>query len=172
MQEFCPLKIKITLCPGGFLLNLFSPNIHIQFLQTDPHIFPWRISWENLMKDHSFFPLGDDSMNSHNHLSWLCNDIVGRKLLLIVIGTWSPVNSVVSLFHSSAGSCLSKLLPATLISDICTDGKSSGNFRFNFRRSLGYWGPFLESPSDFSGPEMFAVLAFKIKVSIILKTMQ
>ena len=37
------------------------------------------------------------------------------------------------------------------------------------------WGPFLESPDNFSGPKscfMFAVFAFKIKVSIILKTIQ
>ena len=37
------------------------------------------------------------------------------------------------------------------------------------------WSPFLESPDNFSGPKscfMFAVFAFKIKVSIILKTIQ
>ena len=37
------------------------------------------------------------------------------------------------------------------------------------------WDPFLESPDNFSGPKscfMFAVFAFKIKVSIILKTIQ
>ena len=37
------------------------------------------------------------------------------------------------------------------------------------------WDPFLESPDNFSGPKtcfMFAVFVFKIKVSIILKTIQ
>ena len=38
--------------------NIFlSPNIHIQILQTDLHTFPWRISWENLVKDQIFFSL-------------------------------------------------------------------------------------------------------------------
>ena len=40
---------------------------------------------------------------------------------------------------------------------------------------LGNWGPFLETPDNFSGPKscfMFALFAFKIKVSIILKTIQ
>ena len=37
--------------------NLLSPNINIQILQTDPHTFPLRISWENLIKDQSIFSL-------------------------------------------------------------------------------------------------------------------
>ena len=38
--------------------NIFlSPNIHIQILQSDLHTFPWRISWENLVKDQIFFSL-------------------------------------------------------------------------------------------------------------------
>ena len=34
-----------------------SPNIHINILQTDLHTFPYRINWENLIKDQSIFPL-------------------------------------------------------------------------------------------------------------------
>ena len=34
-----------------------TPNICIQFLQTDLHTFPWKISWENLIKDQSIFAL-------------------------------------------------------------------------------------------------------------------
>ena len=37
--------------------NPLSPIIHIQILQTDPHTFPYRISWENLFEDQSIFPL-------------------------------------------------------------------------------------------------------------------
>ena len=36
-------------------VNPFSPNIHIQILQTDLHTFPLRISQENLIKDESIF---------------------------------------------------------------------------------------------------------------------
>ena len=38
------------------LVNLLSPNIHIQILQTGLYTFLWRISWENLIKDQSIFP--------------------------------------------------------------------------------------------------------------------
>ena len=38
-------------------INLLSPNIHIQILQTDLHTFPLRISWENLIKDHGIFSM-------------------------------------------------------------------------------------------------------------------
>ena len=55
VQGFCPLKIKITLFPGGFRLNPLSPSIHIQILQTDLHSFPLRISWENLTKHQGIF---------------------------------------------------------------------------------------------------------------------
>ena len=42
-----------TLCPVGCkpTLNPLSPNIHIQILQTSLYTFPFRISWENLIKD-------------------------------------------------------------------------------------------------------------------------
>ena len=39
------------------LFNPLSPNIHIEILQTDPHTFPLRISWENLIKHHGIFSL-------------------------------------------------------------------------------------------------------------------
>ena len=36
-------------------LTLLSPSVHIQILQTDLHIFPLRISWENLIKHQDVF---------------------------------------------------------------------------------------------------------------------
>ena len=41
----------------GHPLNLLSPNIQVQILQSDLHTFPLRISWENLMKDQGIFSL-------------------------------------------------------------------------------------------------------------------
>ena len=37
--------------------NPLSTNIHIKILQTDFHMFPWRISWENLLTDQGTIPL-------------------------------------------------------------------------------------------------------------------
>ena len=37
--------------------KLRSPNIHIQILLTDLHTFSHSISWENLLRDQSNFPL-------------------------------------------------------------------------------------------------------------------
>ena len=37
--------------------NPLSPNIHKQILQTDLYTFPYRISWEKLIKDQRFFSL-------------------------------------------------------------------------------------------------------------------
>ena len=42
---------------NDFCLNPLSPSIQEQILQTDLHIFPSRISWENLIKDQSIFSL-------------------------------------------------------------------------------------------------------------------
>ena len=61
--------------------NPLSPNIHIQILQTDLQTFPWRISWENVIK-------GDYYVNSHNLISWECIDIVRRRLMLVTLGTF------------------------------------------------------------------------------------
>ena len=33
-----------------------SHNIHIQFLHTDLHTFPYTNNWENLLKDQSILP--------------------------------------------------------------------------------------------------------------------
>ena len=38
-------------------LTLLSLNIHKQILQTDLYTFPYRISWEKLIKDLRFFSL-------------------------------------------------------------------------------------------------------------------
>ena len=37
-----------------FNINHLRPNIQIQILQTDLHIFPYRISWANLFVDQGF----------------------------------------------------------------------------------------------------------------------
>ena len=44
---------------AGLVIHLvipFSPNIHIQILQTYLHTFPFWMSWENLIKDQGIFP--------------------------------------------------------------------------------------------------------------------
>ena len=66
-------------------MNPLSPNIHIQILQTDLYTFPWRISWEILIKDQRFFSC-DHFINSHRLCSWRSMDIVRRKLCLVTIG--------------------------------------------------------------------------------------
>ena len=40
---------------GG--INPLSPNIYKEILQTDLYTFPYRISWEKLIKDQRFFSL-------------------------------------------------------------------------------------------------------------------
>ena len=37
------------------VINPISTNIHIWILKTDLHTFPYRISWENMIKDLSIF---------------------------------------------------------------------------------------------------------------------
>ena len=44
------LKVKET---DWRTFNPIGPTIHIQFLQTDLHTFPYKISWENLIKNES-----------------------------------------------------------------------------------------------------------------------
>ena len=44
-------------CWVYFTLNPVSPKIHKQILQTDLYTFPYRISWEKLIKDQRFFSL-------------------------------------------------------------------------------------------------------------------
>ena len=41
----------------NFTVNPLSPNIHMQILQTDLYTFPYRMSKENLIKDHLAFSL-------------------------------------------------------------------------------------------------------------------
>ena len=40
---------------GKLLFNPLSPNIHLEILHTDLYMFPWKTSWENLLKDQSIF---------------------------------------------------------------------------------------------------------------------
>ena len=66
------------------LWNPLSPRIHIQILPTELRKFPQRINWENLLKGQSIlisFSLGDHFLNSRDLYSWLCSDIVRRRLM-------------------------------------------------------------------------------------------
>ena len=46
---------KHILLLGKLLFNPLSPNIHLEILRTDLYMFPWKTSWENLLKDQSIF---------------------------------------------------------------------------------------------------------------------
>ena len=48
---------KVTLFFLPVAVNPLSPNIDKQILQTDLYTFPYRISWEKLIKDQRFFSL-------------------------------------------------------------------------------------------------------------------
>ena len=70
-----------------FNINHLRPNIQIQILQTDLHIFPYRISWANLFVDQGF---------SHQvmillTLTTFSLNFVGRKLTFFTLET-SRVN--------------------------------------------------------------------------------
>ena len=69
---------------GKLLFNSLSPNIHLEILHTDFYMFPWKTSWENLLKDQSIFQ-GDHFSNSHNFFFALCIDSLRRKLMLIIL---------------------------------------------------------------------------------------
>ena len=49
-------KCKNTMMKDDYRLT-FKSQIHIQILQNHLHTFPWKISWENLLKDQEIFPL-------------------------------------------------------------------------------------------------------------------
>ena len=52
-------KIKFSWMNPSYIwyINPLSPNTHQQILQTDLYTFPYRISWEKLIKDQRFFSL-------------------------------------------------------------------------------------------------------------------
>ena len=72
------------------ITNPLSPNIQNQILHTSVHTLPYRISWENLIKDQSIFPLFIILLIL---LTFSLNDVliyshvVRRKLMLITLGT-------------------------------------------------------------------------------------
>ena len=45
----------VPVCNSDDNINLLSPSICIQILPTGLYTFPYRISWENLIKDQSIF---------------------------------------------------------------------------------------------------------------------
>ena len=92
-------------------------------------------------------------------------------------GTWIQQGNNRLLFQVI---CLGALCPDSLL---LWDTQLYNLVRFCYCRAQSAippsffqtWGLFLESPNNFSGPKscfMFAVFAFKIKVSIILKMIQ
>ena len=62
-----PGKGHAQLCCNGDL-NPLSPNIHIQILQTDLHIFP-QTELREFAKRSKHFLLDDHFINSHNLIS-------------------------------------------------------------------------------------------------------
>ena len=60
-ERFLQSKPNISMNTEGYIesvcINHLSPNIHKQILQTDLYTFPYRISWEKLIKDQRFFSL-------------------------------------------------------------------------------------------------------------------
>ena len=56
-RHFIWLISRVGILPLWGLINPLSPNIHKQILQTDLYTFPYRISWEKLIKDLRFFSL-------------------------------------------------------------------------------------------------------------------
>ena len=77
--------------------NPLSLNIHTQIIQTDLHEFPYKVSLKNFLKDQSIF-LWRSFLNSRNFYSWLCFNIVKRKLKFVCLGacrvnTWSDAST-------------------------------------------------------------------------------
>ena len=48
-----PISFVARVQQRNFTINPLSPNIKIQILHTGVHTLPYRISWENLIKDQS-----------------------------------------------------------------------------------------------------------------------
>ena len=71
---------------SSYTVNPLSPNIHIQFLQTDLYIL-----LKNVLREYDkrlrYLLIVDHFTNSHNLISWQIMDIVKRKLMLVTIGT-------------------------------------------------------------------------------------
>ena len=87
MHFYLALQRLIFLDFFTFLyINPLSPNIHIQFLQTDLYILLKNVLWEH-DKRSRYFLIVDHFINSHNLISWQIMDIVKRKLMLVTIGT-------------------------------------------------------------------------------------
>ena len=73
-------------CKKG-IQNPWSPNIHIQILQTDLYIISFKNELREFDKTSKYFLLADHFINSHSLVSWQCMDIIGRKLMLVTTGT-------------------------------------------------------------------------------------
>ena len=87
MHFYLALQRLIFLDFFTFLyINPLSPNIHIQFLQTDLYIL-LKIVLREYDKRSRYFLNVDHFINSHNLISWQIMDIVTRKLMLVTIGT-------------------------------------------------------------------------------------
>ena len=62
-----------------------------QYLNTNSPNWSLYISLKNELREFDkrskYFLLGDHFINSHNLVSWQCTDIIGRKLMLVTVGT-------------------------------------------------------------------------------------
>ena len=82
---------------GMFLILALkgSMSTYIFFRLIFIHIFEELIQ-ENVSKDQEMFPFGDLFINSHEHFSWFCVDIIRRKIFKLIEITAKWQHSFVS----------------------------------------------------------------------------
>ena len=81
------VKVLAPYCVPSVPFNPLSPNIHIQILHVLIFIHLLRDTLRELNKRSQHFLFGDHLINSHNHFSSQCMDIIREKLMLVTIGT-------------------------------------------------------------------------------------
>ena len=87
VTQYKQVTLFMSQCYPQCHLNPLIPNIHMQILQSHLRTFPWRISCENLIKDHSISLMTTVSILL-TFLSWRRMENVRRKLMMVTIGTW------------------------------------------------------------------------------------
>ena len=86
VTQYKQVTLFMSQCYPQFDLNPLIPNIHMQILQSHLHTFCWKISCENLTKDHSISLVTTVSILL-TFLSWRCMENVRRKLMMVTIVT-------------------------------------------------------------------------------------
>ena len=87
VTQYKQVTLFMSQCYPQCHLNPLSPKIHMQILQSYLHTLPWRISHEDLIKDHSISLVTIVAVLL-TFFSWWCMENVRRKLMLVTIGTW------------------------------------------------------------------------------------